>query len=59
MFIDLEDIKKAVEAKKYYIRAHARKRMIERGIEKEEVEKGIMKGEILEEHPQDKPYPSV
>lgn len=57
MSIDLEEIKRAVKAKKYYIRAHARNRMTERGIEKEEVEKALMEGEILEEHPQDKPYP--
>jgi hypothetical protein len=52
MSIDLEEIKRAVKAKNYYIRAHARKRMTERRIEK-----AIMEGEILEEHPQDKPYP--
>jgi hypothetical protein len=57
MSIDLEEIKSAVKSKNYYIRARARKRMTERHIEKEEIEKAIMKGEILEENPQDKPYP--
>lgn len=57
MSIALEEIRRAVKAKRYYVRTHARKRMIERGIEKEEVEKAIMEGEILEEHQQDKPYP--
>ena len=42
MSIDLQEIRRAVEAKKYYIRAHARKRMTERGIEKEETEKAVL-----------------
>lgn len=57
MSIDLDKIKRAIKAKNYYIRAHARKRMAEREIEREDIEKVIMQGEILEEHQHDKPYP--
>lgn len=31
MSITLEKIRRAVKAKRYYVRTHARKRMIERG----------------------------
>ena len=37
---------------------HSIQRIFERGIEPEEIEKSLVKGEIIEDYPGDKPYPS-
>lgn len=37
---------------------HSLQRMFERDISPEIIEKAIIKGEIIEEYPDDKPYPS-
>ena len=42
----------------FIYREHAVKRMFERDIFEEDVEDTILNGEIIEEYPDDKPYPS-
>ena len=37
---------------------HSIQRIFERGIEPDQIEKSLVKGEIIEEYPDDKPYPS-
>lgn len=46
------------ETKKYTFRVHAVKRMFERNIGKEELIDVIEHGQILQEYPDDIPYPS-
>lgn len=41
-----------------FIRLHAAKRMLERDISIDEIETVVNKGEIIEEYPNDTPYPS-
>ncbi len=43
---------------KYIFRLHALQRMVERKISKDEVIQCIEKGKIIEQYPDDKPYPS-
>ncbi len=38
---------------------HALERMMERGISRESVKEILKKGEIIEDYPDDKPYPSA
>jgi hypothetical protein len=40
-------------------RRHALERMMERGISRETVKKVFLAGEIIEDYPDDKPYPSA
>ena len=42
----------------FIYREHAIKRMFERDIYEEDVEDTVLNGEIIEEYPNDKPYPS-
>ncbi len=44
--------------KEYIFKDHAVLRMLERGIEKSEVKEAVELGEIIEEYPDDKPFPS-
>jgi len=39
--------------------SHAIQRMFERGFQKDSVAKAVRDGEIIQEYPNDKPYPSV
>ena len=41
-----------------YYRRHALQRMFERKIEPEEVERTLLEGRVIEEYPDDTPYPS-
>lgn len=47
--------------KKGYIewQRHALERMMERGISREMVKEVILSGEVIEDYPDDKPYPSA
>jgi hypothetical protein len=40
------------------IRVHAIKRMVERSISEEDIRRVLAAGEVIEEYPNDKPYPS-
>ncbi len=56
--IDLSKIRSLVKNGLYKITLHAQKRMDQRGITLEELKKVIYDGEVVEEYPGDRPYPS-
>lgn len=45
-------------ARSLVFRVHAAKRMLQRGIRAEDVEALVAQGEIIEDYPDDTPYPS-
>jgi len=47
-----------IDNKRLSWQKHALVRMMERDIYKEEVKKTLIEGEVIEEYPDDKPYPS-
>jgi hypothetical protein len=53
----IEEIRKAVQANKIEISAHAKKRMGRRMVIFKEVIEIILSGEIIEQTPEAKPYP--
>jgi len=54
----LEEIKEKVSEHKIKWRGHASQRMIERDIKRQSVMEAILKGEIIEDYPEDFPFPS-
>lgn len=52
-------MEKAVDKYQIIYQRHAVERMAQRGIQEEDVEHVISTGEIIQEYPQDTPYPSV
>lgn len=56
--LDIEHIRKKWKAGSYEISLHARKRMGVRQITLDEIGEVLEKGEIIEQYPNDKPYPS-
>lgn len=56
MFI--EEIKKKASAHQVQWRGHASQRMIERDIKRQNVMEAILDGEIIEDYPDDFPFPS-
>jgi hypothetical protein len=48
-----------MKCEKIFFSAHAVKRMFERSISKEVIIRAIKTGEVIEEYPDDKPFPSV
>ena len=42
----------------FIYRIHAVERMFQRNISEKDVEKAVLYGEVIEEYPDDKPYPS-
>jgi len=56
--IKIKEIQDKILKGEYHFSDHAVKMMIKRFIERFEVEDAIMKGEIIEEYPDDKYYPS-
>lgn len=56
--MDIEKLIKKIKTKQYLISRHAQKRIDERHINHEELLKVILEGEIIEDYPDDKPYPS-
>lgn len=44
--------------RRLFIRMHAARRMLERNIHIEEIERVIETGEIIEDYPEDEPFPS-
>lgn len=56
MFI--EEIKKKLLENKVKWRGHASQRMIERDIKRPSVTEAILNGEIIEDYPEDFPFPS-
>lgn len=57
MNIDL--LKKAIESGHIEWQRHALERMMERGISREIVKKILLSGELIEDYPNTKPFPSA
>lgn len=58
MSINLTHMQSLVRKGRYRITLHAQKRMDQRGITLEELKDVIYHGEVIEEYPEDRPYPS-
>ena len=56
--MNIDDIKTKVKRNEYDLTVHALKRRIERNISTSLIENAILNGEIIEEYPDDFPYPS-
>jgi len=56
--MDLEFVYNLVKEKRYEWRKHSLARLEERNIRQDEVLEVILKGEIIEDYPQNKPFPS-
>lgn len=56
--MDLKGIQDKIKEGDYRFSDHAVKRMIKRSINRHEVEDTILSGEIIEEYPKDKYFPS-
>ncbi|HQN31094.1 MAG TPA: DUF4258 domain-containing protein [Methanothrix soehngenii] len=57
--VTIYEIKKLVLHEQFEITVHARERMAERGISTEDLIRLIINGEIIENYPDDFPYPSA
>lgn len=57
--MDTTGIKSAVECGRVEWQAHALARMLERGISREIVQRVLLTGEVIEDYPDDLPYPSA
>jgi hypothetical protein len=55
----IDDIKRLALEEQFEITAHARERMAERGISTEGLISLIINGELIEDYPDDFPYPSA
>ena len=56
--IDINDLRSYYEQEKVIITVHAQERLRQRGIRAKDVRNCIMTGEIIEQYPDDFPYPS-
>ena len=56
--MNLSSLKKAINNGQYLWRKHALARLAERGIKQEEALEVIQEGEVIENYPDDTPYPS-
>lgn len=56
--MDLELIRNKIVREEYELTLHAIRRRIERKISTKDIEHVITTGEIIEEYPEDKPFPS-
>ena len=56
--MNLSVLQKLVFEGSIMVTGHCMKRMVERGIELSQVKQAIINGEIIEEYPDDYPYPS-
>jgi hypothetical protein len=55
----IDEIRKLVLEEQFEITVHARERMAERGVSTEDLIRLITNGEIIEDYPDDFPYPSA
>jgi len=56
--MNIEDLIGKIKGKKIKWRGHASKRILERNITREDTIESILHGEIIEEYPDDFPFPS-
>ena len=59
MIFDIQGCRRNIEKKHVQWQQHALERILQRGIKREDVFKVLRKGEIIEEYPKDKPWPSA
>lgn len=57
--MDRDGLKTAIENGKIEWQRHVLERMLERGISREIAKEVLLSGEIIEDYPDDKPYPSA
>ncbi len=56
--IDIEVLRKYYEDEKVYVTGHASERYRQRGIRAKDVRRAVENGEIIEQYPEDYPFPS-
>jgi hypothetical protein len=56
--MNVNKLRKYIKSGKYQVRKHTLRRLAQRGISLENTLKIIMEGEIIEDYPRDKPFPS-
>jgi hypothetical protein len=56
--MDINLIRSKIQKEEYELTLHAIKRRIERKISTDDIEQAVLTGEIIEEYPEDKPFPS-
>ena len=59
MTFDVQGLKRSVEKKRVQWQQHALERILQRGIKREDVFKVLGRGELIEERPDDRPWPSA
>lgn len=57
--MDLDQLRKAIDDRQIEWKKHALSRMLERGISRSDVLSVILDGDIIEQYPDDNPYPSL
>lgn len=57
--MEIGNIRKAIKDGKIEWKKHALGKMLERSISRSEVKSVILNGEVVENYPEDSPYPSV
>jgi hypothetical protein len=57
--MELELVREAIRQNKVIWRAHALERMVARGVSTDDVRRALLHGEVVEDYPDDRPYPSV
>lgn len=55
---NIDEIRNLVRQNKYSIKQHAHQRMVERDIFMDDIESVILLGEVIENNPHNKPYPT-
>lgn len=55
----IDELKQIVNNNRIQWHKHAFERMLERGIKRGDVKNVLLSGEIIEDYPEDNPYPSV
>lgn len=59
MSVHRDKLKAAIRDGKIQWQRHALEKMMERGISRETVKQVLLSGEVIEDYPDDKPYPSA
>ena len=57
--MNLDELRQLCHSETLIVTAHCMERITKRGIELSEVIQAIMKGEVIEDYPDDYPYPST
>lgn len=57
--MNIDKLKSAIENGKIQWQRHALERMMEKGISRNTVKKVLLSGEVIEDYPDGKPYPSA